>query len=173
MDWLSTIVSLGTSAASGGLLGIVGSLVGVFAKSRQAKIEHERRKDEYAHELALQRLQIEKGDRETENELAITREGAIGETKTASYRLDLGGNTSQWVRDLRGLFRLFLTLWLWLMLPITLWLLHRLLGSEEFALVVTIELVVYMVQSLVFAASTATLWWFGDRAFTPPHLKHR
>ena len=66
-----------TSAASGGLLGIVGSLVGVFAKSRQAKIEHERRKDEYAHELALQRLQIEKGDRETENELAITREGAI------------------------------------------------------------------------------------------------
>jgi hypothetical protein len=35
------------------------------------------------------------------------------------------------------------------------------------------ELLVYDVKSLVFSASTAVVWWFGDRAFAPPGMKNR
>ena len=173
MDWTGLISGFFSNAASGGILGIAGSLVSVWAKGRQAKIDHERRKEEFAHELALQKLQIEQGDRETENELAIARESAIGVAKEASYRIDMGQGTSQWVRDIRGLFRLALTAGLWLMIPTLLAALRYMLGAEAFAGIITVELIVYMVESVVFTASTATLWWFGDRAFTPPNLKHR
>ncbi|MBK1695783.1 hypothetical protein [Rhodovibrio salinarum] len=31
----------------------------------------------------------------------------------------------------------------------------------------------YIVYSTVFAAMAAVTWWFGERAMTPPALKHR
>jgi len=31
----------------------------------------------------------------------------------------------------------------------------------------------YIVYSMVFSAATATVWWFGDRALTPPNMKAR
>ena len=34
------------------------------------------------------------------------------------------------------------------------------------------ELLRYIVYSVVFAWSTAVLWWFGDRAMTPPGFRN-
>ena len=31
----------------------------------------------------------------------------------------------------------------------------------------------YITHSVVFAATTAMVWWFGDRGMTPPALKER
>lgn len=167
------LANLLTGAASGGVFGLLGSLIGVGTKIFQAKQEAKAKEAERAHELKLLALHMEQGDRETENELAITLEKGAADARTASYSLNMGGETSMWVRDIRGIFRPALTVWLWIMIPVVIVILRWVLPPAEFALVVTVDLVVYMVQSLVFAASSATTWWFGDRAFTPAALKHR
>ncbi|WP_323795021.1 hypothetical protein [Nisaea sp.] len=35
------------------------------------------------------------------------------------------------------------------------------------------DLLQYVVYSIVFAAQTAVVWWFGDRAFAPAGMKNR
>jgi hypothetical protein len=36
-----------------------------------------------------------------------------------------------------------------------------------------LELIKYIVYSVVFSATTSGVWWFGDRAFSPPGMKNR
>ena len=58
------------------------------------------------------------------------------------------------------------------------WVFYRVVTAAEGVLreVLTAEdiaaLIRYMVFSVFFCASTATVWWFGDRALTPPGMKN-
>jgi len=36
-----------------------------------------------------------------------------------------------------------------------------------------VEIMTYIIYSVVFSCSTAIVWWFGDRALTPPGMKSR
>jgi hypothetical protein len=175
MEWLGDLIGLGANVASGGLFGLVGSLIGIGAKWLQAKQAAKIKAAEWGHEITLLKLQMEAGDRETENELSIARSEGSWKGLSDSYRTVVPATAvSPLVNGIRSLFRPFLTISLWVLVVIELsWMLDGTLEvwiaeAGQFG-----ETVKYVIDSTVFSAATATTWWFGDRAFTPPGQKAR
>lgn len=172
-------VSLATgalaSAGSGGVLGLLGSVVGGFFRGREAREQRERLRMEYDQELALQKLQIEAGKAETERDLAVANLDGSWRNLETSMKAEMAATASSgWVRDVKALFRPFLTL---LLVMVTATLLFVLLTGRLEAAAIYLdhaalsELVSYTVSSTVFTTSTAVAWWFGDRSLSPPQRK--
>jgi len=175
MGFLGDLLGLGANVASGGIFGLFGSLIGVGAKWLQAKQAAKAKAVEWQHEIKLLELQMEAGDRETENELAISRsEGSWMGLRDSYHTIVPASAVPAWVNSVRSLFRPFITISLWLLVVVELrWMINGTLevwisDAQQFG--VTIK---YIIDSTVFSASTATVWWFGDRAFTPPGQKAR
>lgn len=175
MEWFDLI----GNAATGGVLGVVGSIIGGVTKYFQRKQEMEEAGRERAHELAMIEMQMKQGQSETENELKIIEAQVAGQMKAGSYDLGIKHQgVSGWVNNIRSLFRPFLTLTLWVLSMAALLLVTWPLYSDGAGVVIltaaeTVDLIRYVVQSIVFSASAATLWWFGDRALTPPGYRPR
>ena len=172
MEWLGDLLGTGATVASGGLFGLLGSVVGVFAKYKQEKQRQEWELQQQQYEMKLLEMQMKQRTQETEHELAIiAQEGSWQGMKSSQEFAMSSGETSIWVNNLKSLFRPFLTLVLWIL---SLYLFYsladdsKMLSPEEVD-----ELMRYMVYSIYFSASTATVWWFGDRALAPPGLKNR
>lgn len=180
MEFLGSLIAGG---ASGGILGIglglVSSVIKIWGEGRRAEADRRFRAEEHARALELHRMELEAGRAETENELAIAREAARETGMRASYEDQVAAGKTvrwQWVGAVRTLFRPFLTTAL---LAIVVWMfgdLLAVLGGEEGTLEVlgvdtALELVEYIVVSVVFLSSTAGMWWFGERAFLPGKLK--
>ena len=180
MEFLANLIAGG---ASGGILGIglglVSSVIKIWGDSRKAEAERRFRAEEHARALELHKMELEAGRAETENELAIAQEAAREAGMAASYEDQIAAGKTvqwQWVGAVRTLYRPFLTT---LLLAIVVWMFNDLLavlGGEEGTLEVlgvdtALELVEYIVTSVVFLAATAGMWWFGERAFLPGRLK--
>lgn len=164
---MSDLLNIGLHAAGGGIFGLFGTLAGRVAgifESKQ-KMAHELKTREFderaeirelealsmdhAHEKDLQRLNMEAGARETESELAlIASKGSWGGLNKSMDHDNATGLAAQWVINVLRLVRPLLTLLLWI---ITAWIFSK-TQSEGIA------------EAAVFAATAATLWWFGDRA---------
>ena len=175
MGWLGDLLGLGANVASGGLFGLLGSLIGVGAKWLQAKQQAKAKAEEWKHEIKLLELQMEAGDRETENELAVSRSEGSWQGLSDSYHTVVRSSAvPSWVNGIRALFRPILTISLWILVVIELrWMLDGTLEvwiSDAKMFGPTVK---YIIDSTVFSAATATTWWFGDRAFTPPGQKAR
>lgn len=159
------------SAGSGGILGIAGSLVSGFFKSRQRKQELAFKEKEWEQEIRMQELVIKAKERETENELAILETQGSYTGLSESIKADAAiGETHMIINDVKALFRPFLTISLWGISGWVFWRVclnpNNILSDSE-----AIALIRYMVYSVFFCASTATTWWFGDRALNPPGFK--
>ncbi len=161
------ILSLGGSGLLGGLFGAVasglGRIVGIYEmreKRQDRTLEMAHEKDQWAHELDLQSLQIKARTEETESEFklaqtqgswtglasSVTADGAL----PASYR---------WVDAVRALTRPILTVLIWAVFTVLFFasLTARLPAATGASLTVS------FIDSVTFAASTALAWWFGDR----------
>jgi len=172
MEWLGELLGTGASVASGGLFGLLGSVVSVFAKYKQEKQRQEWELKQQAYELELLNMQMKQRAQETEHELAIVAQEGSWQGMSSSQQMAMsGGETSIWVNNIKSLFRPFLTLTLWVL---SLYLFYSLADDSKMLSQPEIdELMKYMVYSIYFSASTATVWWFGDRALAPPGLKNR
>ncbi|MGB3627144.1 MAG: hypothetical protein WA989_15035 [Henriciella sp.] len=139
------------SAAGGGLFGVIGSLVGRVAgyfetRQRQA---HERAR--WGHETELLQLRHQARIEESEAERALADTSGSWAGLTASIEADAAiGESYLWVNAVRGLTRPALTLLLWLIAG-GIW-----LGATEADRAA-------ITDTATFAATAATLWWFGDR----------
>jgi len=132
----------GILAGAGG--SIIGKLFGIGEKYMS-----------HRHELKLQKLQMEARQSETENELAIAREENAASMREASYEHAMsGGQASQRVIDTLRLVRPVLTVGLMVIVTV-LWFT---LAQNDAGLRQEI------VDGVLFMASTALAWWFGDRA---------
>lgn len=171
MDFLSDILG---GVASGGIFGLVGSIIGVGAKYFQEKQRQAWEQKKWDHESKLLELQMQVRAAETEQELAIVSQTGAWAGLDDSLRADRSvKDVHTWVNDLRALFRPALTVLLWA------------IGTLVFYLVVCgalidwlkgvdiADLIRYMVFSVFFSASTATVWLFSDHALTPPAMKNR
>jgi len=95
---------------------------------------------------------------ETEMELALAAQEGSWRGLQASIDAEAKiGTASLWVINLLRLVRPVLTLLLWL---ITGWIFSVTQNGS-------------IVEAAVFAATAATLWWFGDRAPKPPVVQHK
>lgn len=149
---MADLIGLGMDAAAGGIFGIVGTALGRIAGyfERQQTFEQEQKR--WGHELALHELQMKAKAQESEMELAITQQQGSWAGLTESLKADAAlGQGSQWVINMLRLVRPTLTLLLWL---ITGWIFAVTQDGS-------------IVEAAVFAATAATLWWFGDRAPKP------
>lgn len=147
---------------SGGIFGLVGSLFGGVLQYFQRSQEQAFKKETWDHEKDLLRLNMEAAKTQTDNELAIVSQAGRMEGMNTSIQMQgKAGSSYKWVNAIRSLFRPFLTT----ALIYVSYLLFKHTDDPE--------LHNYIVMSLVFATSTAIVWWFGDRAFTPPGAKNR
>lgn len=150
------IISMTANAAAGGVFGILGSLagrvIGFFEKKRDQAFAVKKWENDRlvrAHEIELHKLNLEADRQSGEIELAMLQEKAQGDGFKASIAQDQAiGQGSQWVINVLRLVRPVITFMLWI---ITAWIYAK---SKNPAIA----------DAAVFAATAATLWWFGDRA---------
>lgn len=171
MEWLGNLLGIGATAASGGLFGVLGSVLGNVSKYFYRKQEQQWQREKWAQENKLQELQMKAGALETEQELAIESQKGSWRGLVASHQV-VDPPSYKWVAAIKSLFRPFITLVLWVLAA---WVFHQVVTTlrDLFSALEFKELVTYMVYSVFFAATTAAMWWFADRALAPPGLKNR
>ena len=140
------------SSLTGGLFGLLGNVtnkvIGIFT----AKQDFAQKKEEWSHEERLLDMQMKAKAAETEQELAVTASSGswsgLGESLKAETAI---GSTYPWVNAVRALVRPALTMSL-----------GGFLCAAYFATSGAARTTI--AESLVFAAVTSIVWWFGDRA---------
>ena len=165
MDWsnIGDIIGGIGSAASGGIFGLIGALVGGVGKYFQAKQEHRQK-------VELLRLNMEaEAQKGSWDSLAKSLETVTATESSAPY---------PWVSAVRCLYRPILTTGLVIIAYlIFLHLMDALATGADSGLAGIFgqgeikEILKYIVYSLVFSTATAIVWWFGDRALTPNLMK--
>lgn len=152
---MADIIGIGLDAVAGGVFGIIGSALGRVAGFFERQQTFKQEALRWAHEYKLHELHMAANQQEAELELAITAQHGSWKGLEASINADAAiGKASQWVINVLRLVRPVLTILLWL------------IAGWIFA--VTQE--GSIVEAAVFAATAATLWWFGDRAPKPSKL---
>lgn len=151
---MADIFGLGLDAAAGGVFGIVGTALGRVAGFFERKQTFKHQVERWQHEYRLHELQMRARAQETEMEIALTAQRGSWRGLEESIKADAAiGKASKWVINVLRLVRPTLTLLLWL---ITGWIFAETQNGS-------------IVEAAVFAATAATLWWFGDRAPKPNH----
>ena len=148
---MADILGLAASAASGGLFGLAGTALGRIAGffERRQQFAHEQAR--WGHESALLELQMQASAQETEAEIALAETAGSWRGLEASMQAEAAiGMSYPWVNAVRGLTRPFLTLLLWLIAGV-IWFGADAAGRSA------------ITETATFAATAATLWWFGDR----------
>lgn len=156
-----------------GLLGTVaGRLIGLFER-RQDRLAAEQsnafKRERWAHELQLAEQSGREQAAARAADLEKTREQAAGRALARSVAAETALKASYpWVDAVRALVRPTLTLLLW---AVATGIYISLLTESEFlADAERADLARYLTASVVYCATAATLWWFGDRAPRPPGL---
>ena len=184
MEWLGEVAGLATSAASGGIFGLIGSGIGAVAKYFQTKANRAFEQEKWAYEERLLDRQMERDRMAHEQDVElIAQEGAWqGLDSSIAHDTMLARQSAGWVSSVKSLFRPVLTLALVGAEVFIFWNVWTGFQSEAGSSILNLlnaeqspatNLLQYVVYSIVFAAQTAVVWWFGDRAFAPPGMKNR
>ena len=147
-EWLG----VAASAAGGGMFGVIGTFLGRVAGFFEARQQFEFEKARWQHDANMQRLSIEAEAAQADAELQ--RAGVEGSWSglSESIRADAAlASGFKWVEAIRALTRPALTLLLWLITALVFFNVDDSLKPR-------------IVETAVFAATAATLWWFGDRS---------
>jgi hypothetical protein len=148
---MSEILGIASSAAGGGLFGLLGTglgrIVGYF-ETRQ-KLNHER--ERWVHDTKMAELQMTAARERASADIAQTNAEGSWAGLSASLEADAAiGESYPWVSAVRGLTRPMLTFLLWL-ITLTIFMNTPAEGRTD------------LINTATFAATAATLWWFGDR----------
>lgn len=149
---MAELIGIAASAAGGGVFGVLGTALGRLAGyfERRQTIAHEEKR--WQHEVQLLEMQRLADAAETEAELSLEHAAGRWAGLEASLNADAAILGSfAWVDAVRGLTRPTLTLLLW---GITTVIWFSAAPTDRSALTETAS----------FAATAATLWWFGDRS---------
>ena len=148
---MAELIGLAASAAGGGVFGLLGTVIGRAAgyfEQRQSQA-HERARWQHEAHLAGLELQARREEGEAAERLAETSGRWQGLAASMQAEASIGESYA-WVNAVRALTRPVLTLLLWLIT----WLVFLASPETEQAKIV---------ETATFAATAATLWWFGDR----------
>lgn len=154
MDILGTLLGTGTSAVTGGLFGLVGNIATKVVGYFEQKQAFTQKQAEWVHEVDLLKLQMQAKAAETEQEIRVAESQGSWGGLTASVAAEGAvGASYGWVNAVRALTRPTLTVGL-----------TTFLAAAFFAMAPGDIDRAYVADSLVFAAVTSVVWWFGDRA---------
>lgn len=158
------------AGATGGLFGILGQVgnraIGIWEAKEKRKdmvLAYAQEEKRWGQERALLELQMKAKAEETENEMALADTRGSWDGLRASAGSEARAPDSyRWVAAVRSLTRPFLTLETQLVLLV---LVFAVQGPARAGLLQTV------VDTAAFSASTALLWWFGERAQRPRGAK--
>ncbi|QCG76673.1 TMhelix containing protein [Vibrio phage vB_VhaS_R21Y] len=178
MDWIADIF---TAAVSGGLTGLLGTvfsgLVMWKENSDKRKFELEMRRLDISERKAEAEITLKQTEAETEAtkiaaELNAFQASQKGDKATYSTKHPSNG----WliaVDVVRGLIRPVLTLALvTITTMITFDAIEATGGYEKFVAVQGVNIVLSLIESLIYMTNTAVLWWFGARSLSKSVKKH-
>lgn len=149
---MADLVSLGFDAAAGGVFGLIGTALGRVAGFFERKDENAQEQARWVHEYRLHELNMKARAQESEIEIELTAQAGSWKGLEASIMAEAAsGKASRWVVNLLRLVRPALTFLLWIITV------GIFLQTQNQAIA----------EAAVFAATAATLWWFGDRAPKP------
>lgn len=149
---MADLVTLGLDAVAGGVFGILGTGLGRVAGFFEKREAYAQEKARWGHEYRLHELNMISQEQEFNIELDLAAQTGSWAGLEASINADASlGLASKWVINTLRLVRPTLTLLLW---AITAWIFYHTKNSA-------------IAEAAVFAATAATLWWFGDRAPKP------
>ncbi len=148
---MADLIGLTASAAGGGLFGLLGTALGRVAGFVERRQIHDHERARWDHEGRLLELQMRAQQEETEAEIVLADVQGGWSGLEASIAADAAIAASyDWVNAVRGLTRPVLTVLLWAIAGAIY------LGADSAGRAAIIE-------TATFAATAATLWWFGDR----------
>ena len=148
---MDDIIGLTASAAGGGVFGLLGTALGRVAGFFERRQQQAHEQAKWQHETVLLELQMKADRQETEAELALANtQGSWGGLEASMAAEAAVAPSYKWVDAVRGLTRPVLTLLLWL-IAATIFIGAAEEGREA------------ITETATFAATAATLWWFGDR----------
>lgn len=148
---MAELIGLAASAAGGGVFGLVGTALGRVASFLELKQAHAHEKEKWRHEA-----QIAAAQQSADLEMTAARErlaATEGNWRGLAASLEAEAAISpsyHWVNAVRSLTRPTLTLLLWVITLAVYF--HSGPGEQQ-----------QIVETATFAATAATLWWFGDR----------
>lgn len=148
---MGDLIGLTVSAAGGGVFGLLGTALGRVAGFLERRQTYQHEHARWAHEMRLLEIQRDMEREESEADLILAEtQGGWGAMK-ASIDADAAIAPSYaWVNAVRALTRPVLTLAFWVIAGVIF------IVSEA-------EARAALVETTTFAATAATLWWFGDR----------
>lgn len=150
---LGTILDSGLSALTGGIFGLAGNVASKIIGIFEAREAFAQKKEEWGHDERMADMAMKAKASETSAALAQTAASGAWSGLAESLKAETAIPASySWVNALRALVRPVLTLGL-----------CSFLSAAFFALPDGDAARADVCQSLVFAAVTAIVWWFGDR----------
>lgn len=149
---MADLAGLVASAAGGGVFGLIGTIAGRVAGVFERRQEQAHEQARWAHEAHLVELQQAARAQELAGERALANTSGEWQSLAASIAADAALPSGyNWVSAVRSLTRPVLTLLLWLI-------------TGGVYLSARPESQAAIVETTTFAATAATLWWFGDRS---------
>ncbi len=145
------VIGLVASAAGGGLFGLIGTLIGRVAGFFERRQEHAQERARWQHERQFAELQMRARAEALAGDAKLAETAGAWAGLAASIQAEAAiGDSYRWVNAVRALTRPLLTLLLWLITALVY------LGASA-------EARAGIIETTTFAATAATLWWFGDR----------
>lgn len=148
---MADIIGLAASAAGGGVFGLVGTVIGRIAGVVERRQDNAQERARWQHEAALMTFQVQAREAELAGQESLSHTAGAWQGLAASIAAEAAiGDSYKWVNAVRALTRPLLTLLLWLITILVYF------GAAA-------EAKASIVETATFAATAATLWWFGDR----------
>ncbi|MEM1106786.1 MAG: hypothetical protein AAGH87_10385 [Pseudomonadota bacterium] len=148
---MSDMIGLAASAAGGGIFGLAGTALGRVAVFFERRQQHAHEQARWRHETELAVHRDRAAAQARADQLVQAQAEGAWRGLSASIEADAAiGPSYRWVNAVRGLTRPCLTFTLW---AITFAIFVG--ASDESRMAIT--------ETATFAATAATLWWFGDR----------
>ena len=148
---MSDIIGLAASAAGGGVFGLIGTVIGRVAGLIERRQDNTQERARWAHDAAMQEARMREMAAATEAQIKLADAAGAWRGLATSMEAEASiGESYKWVNAVRALTRPLLTLLLWVITGLVY------LGASA-------EARVGIIETATFAATAATLWWFGDR----------
>lgn len=145
-DFLVSVLTGGATGIFGSILGRVLGFVEAWQEEKQTQRDHERT-------MQMMDKQAELRSADLENERLIVMEEQAGLMKVASFKHDMSAGVSYpFIAAILRLVRPVLTFALITLMGVVYFYLSNEGQRED------------IIQSVIWMASTATMWWYGDRA---------
>ncbi len=152
---MADIIGLAASAAGGGVFGLIGTVIGRIAGVVERRQDNAQEQARWRHEAALMELQMKARASELAGQQSLAQTSGAWAGLAASMAAEAAiGESYRWVSAVRALTRPLLTLLLWLITSLV----YFSAAADARASIV---------ETATFAATAATLWWFGDRGVKP------